>query len=85
MTSSRNYSSSDDFIKFCNKTNYAITIREKTRGSNGISINPMYIELPNTDFLLSFDAVKSDSYEESPQIVNDSGYLDSIVEILSKQ
>lgn len=85
LTSSANASASDEFIKFCNKTNYAITIGKKTAGGTGISINPMYIELPNTHFLLRFDAVKSNSYKESPQITNYFDDLDSIVEIISKQ
>ncbi|CDE23687.1 peptidase S41 family [Amedibacillus dolichus CAG:375] len=68
LTSSKNLSSADTFVKFAKESNYAVSVGEHTKGSGGDFLNPMLLELPNTHIIFRMDACKTDEIGSKPDI-----------------
>lgn len=69
LTSDKNFSSADSFVKFAKENQYAISVGQNTKGSGGDRLNPMLVELPNTHIVFRMDACRSDNIETKPDIV----------------
>lgn len=56
LVDKRVYSSSEAFASFCKATKWATLVGERT-GGDGIGIDPMLMELPNSHYLIRFSGI----------------------------